>query len=144
MVCNAQLLNITNSKPSSNVSWIQVQPVVFLVTKIYRSSNMTATLKQKAAKQGSNCLMAPISEKLIFKSYMMGSLMFQVVSGTSKPLLSTETCQKLGLLKLGSQTSPLNSLEYLARLSRCLQRIGTYWYQQLCSRPLSNTSTVHP
>lgn len=31
-------------------------------------------------------------------------LKFQVVSGTNKRLLSAETCQKLGLLKLGSQT----------------------------------------
>ena len=34
-------------------------------------------------------------------------LKFQVVSGTNKPLLSTETCQKLGLLQLGSQTEVL-------------------------------------
>ena len=34
-------------------------------------------------------------------------LKFQVVSGTNKPLLSAETCQKLGLLKLGSQTEVL-------------------------------------
>lgn len=31
-------------------------------------------------------------------------LKFQVVSGTNKRLLFAETCQKLGLLKLGSQT----------------------------------------
>ena len=34
-------------------------------------------------------------------------LKFQVVSGTNKPLLSAETCQKLGLLKLGSETEVL-------------------------------------
>ena len=34
-------------------------------------------------------------------------LKFQVVSGTNKPLLSAETCQKLALLKLGSQTEVL-------------------------------------
>lgn len=34
-------------------------------------------------------------------------LKFQVVSGTNKPLLSAETCQKLGLLKLGSQAKVL-------------------------------------
>ena len=34
-------------------------------------------------------------------------LEFQVVSGTNKPLLSAETCQKLGLLRLGSQTEVL-------------------------------------
>ena len=34
-------------------------------------------------------------------------LKFQVVSGTNKSLLSTETCQKLGLLKFGSQTEVL-------------------------------------
>ena len=34
-------------------------------------------------------------------------LKFQVVSGNNKPLLSAETCQKLGLLKLGSQAEVL-------------------------------------
>ena len=34
-------------------------------------------------------------------------LNFQVVSGTNKPLLSAETCQELGLLKLGAQTEVL-------------------------------------
>ena len=34
-------------------------------------------------------------------------LKFQVVSGTNKPLLSAETCQKLGLLKFGSQIEVL-------------------------------------
>jgi len=34
-------------------------------------------------------------------------LKFQVVSGTNKPLLSAETCQKLELLKLGSQAEVL-------------------------------------
>ena len=34
-------------------------------------------------------------------------LKFQVVSGTNEPLLSAETCQKLGLLKFGSQTEVL-------------------------------------
>ena len=50
------------------------------------------------------------------------ALKFQVVSGTNKPLLSAKTSQKLGLLKLGLQTetSPLNSPEYLARLSRMM------------------------
>ena len=38
---------------------------------------------------------------------MVDSLKFQVVSGTNKPLLSAETCQKLGLLKFGSQTEVL-------------------------------------
>ena len=32
---------------------------------------------------------------------------FQVVGGTNKPLLSADTCQKLGLLKLGSQAEVL-------------------------------------
>ena len=35
-------------------------------------------------------------------------LKFQVVSGTNKPLLSAETCQKLGLLKFESQAEVLN------------------------------------
>ena len=32
---------------------------------------------------------------------------FQVVGGTNKPFLSAGTCQKLGLLKLGSQAEVL-------------------------------------
>ena len=54
--------------------------------------------------------MAPwwsLLEKFILKSYMVDSLKFQVVSGTNKPLLSAETCQKLRLLKFGSQTEVL-------------------------------------
>ena len=34
-------------------------------------------------------------------------LTFQVVSGSNKPLLSAETCQKLELLQLGSQAEAL-------------------------------------
>jgi len=33
---------------------------------------------------------------------------FQVVGGTNKPLLSADTCQQLGLLKLGSQAEVLS------------------------------------
>ena len=81
---------------------------------------------------------------------------FQVVGGTNKPLLSADTCQKVGLLKLGAQAEvltldakqpppppPPHTTECLTRLSRCLQRTGTHWYQQFRSESLSSASTAH-
>lgn len=76
-------------------------------------------------------------------------LNFEVVSGSNKPILSAATCQKLGFSSWDHKFNPrcetsfLNSPEYLARLSRRIQRIGTHWYQRLCSRHLSNTSAAH-
>ena len=51
-------------------------------------------------------LMKPLGEVnlQVTHSEQAQVLKFQVVSGTNKRLLFAETCQKLGLLKLGSQT----------------------------------------
>ena len=111
--CLASIVNITSLKPNSNASWIQVQPVMFLVTEICRSSNRMATLKWKAAKQSSKLfdgsLMKPLGEVnlQVIHGGQTRVLKFQVVSGTNKPLLSAETCQELRLLKLGAQTEVL-------------------------------------
>ena len=71
---------------------------------------------------------------------MMDRLKFQVISGTNKPLLSAKTCQKLGLLKLGSQAEVLTLDAKQAPLTA--QSILRDWYQQLCGRSLSSTSTA--
>ena len=135
----------------------QLDTAMFLVTEIYQSSNRMATVPQMESsktklKLFDGSLIRPLG-KVNLQDIHGGQtqvLKFQVVSGNNKPSLSAETCQKLGLLKLGSQTEVLtldvkqaHLTAYLARLSRCLQRIGTHRHQQLCGGSLSNTSTAH-
>ena len=79
-------------------------------------------------------------------------LKFQVVSGTNKPLLSAETCQKLGLLKLESQTevltldvkqAPLTAQSILQDYQVVFKGLGHIGTSSFVVDPIRNTSTTH-
>ena len=63
-------------------------------------------------------------------------LQFQVASGSNKPLLSAQTCQKLGLLKLGSQP------EVLSLHEKHIPNYTQYTVLQITEMSLSDSDTV--